>query len=367
MSDQPVIFEYLPTADGKRIGVARLNAEKSLNALNLAMIDALHAQLQRWEKDGTVVAVWLEGAGEKAFCAGGDVVALHAGSAAYGEDLPNQSAQTFFEREYRLDHYLHVYPKPLIVWGSGIVMGGGMGLLCGAPVRIVTETTRMAMPEITIGLFPDVGGSYFLSRTPGRAGLFLGLTGAQFNGTDALYLGFADGFVPQTEKFALLQHLCDAKDWHKDAVFQHLLGFCNTFSAEQPAANIEPHQQHIDQVCTGEDLLTIIETITSYAGDDEWLQRAAKTLARGCPVTPFLVQQQLTKARNLSLADVFRMELTMAVNSARFGHFKEGVRALLIDKDRKPSWLPATFAEVEAEHIQAFFDAPFSEHPLADL
>lgn len=367
MSDQPVIFEYLPTADGKRIGVARLNAEKSLNALNLAMIDALHAQLKAWETDATVVAVWLEGAGEKAFCAGGDVVALHGGSAAYGEALPDNSAQTFFEREYRLDYYLHVYPKPLIVWGSGIVMGGGMGLLCGAPLRIVTESTRMAMPEITIGLFPDVGGSYFLSRTPGRAGLFLGLTGAQFNGTDALYLGFADGFVPQAEKFALLQHLCASKDWHKDAVFQHLMGFCNNFSAQQPPAQVEPHQQHIDQVCAGDELLDIIAAITGYDGDDEWLQRAAKTLARGCPVTPFLVQKQLQNAADLSLADVFRMELIMAVNSARFGHFKEGVRALLIDKDRKPVWIPAQFKDVEPAHIQAFYEAPFNEHPLADL
>ncbi|UTA47709.1 enoyl-CoA hydratase/isomerase family protein [Simiduia sp. 21SJ11W-1] len=370
MSDQPVIFEYLPTACGKRIGVARLNAEKSLNALNLAMIDALHAQLKAWEHDGTVVAVWLEGAGEKAFCAGGDVVALHAGSAAYGEALPDNSAQTFFEREYRLDHYLHVYTKPLIVWGSGIVMGGGMGLLCGAPVRLVTETTRMAMPEITIGLFPDVGGSYFLSRTPGQAGLFLGLTGAQFNATDALYLGFADGFVPQGEKFALLNHLSAAKSWAKDDVFQHLLSFCNQFSEQKPKAQVEPHQAHIDTVCKGDKLLSIIEAITGYQGEDEWLTRAAKTLARGCPVTPFLVQQQLQRAAGLSLAEVFRMELIMAVNSARLGHFKEGVRALLIDKDRKPQWVPATFAEVEADHIKAFFEAPFAPdqpHPLADL
>ncbi|MBB3169621.1 3-hydroxyisobutyryl-CoA hydrolase [Simiduia aestuariiviva] len=367
MSDLPVIFETLATADGKHIGVARLNAEKSLNALNLPMIDALHAQLQRWEQDDAIAAVWLEAAGEKAFCAGGDVVALHAGSAAYGEQLPDDSAQTFFEREYRLDHYLHVYPKPLIVWGSGIVMGGGMGLLCGAPVRLVTETTRMAMPEITIGLFPDVGGSYFLSRTPGRAGLFLGLTGAQFNGTDALYLGFADGFVPQAEKAALQHHLCAAKDWSKDAVFQHVLGFCNGFSDQQPAAQIEPHQAHIDSVCSGDNLLATIDAITGYDGDDVWLQKAAKTLARGCPVTPFLVQKQLQKACELDLADVFRMELTMAVNSARFGHFKEGVRALLIDKDRSPHWTPATFAEVQSAHIDAFFEAPFSVHPLADL
>lgn len=367
MPDYPVVFETLPTANGKQLGIARLNAEKSLNSLNLAMIDALQAQLTVWEQDDSIAAVWLEGAGEKAFCAGGDVVALHAGSAAYGANLPDDSCQQFFEREYRLDYHIHNYRKPLMVWGSGIVMGGGMGLLCGAPIRLVTETTRMAMPEITIGLFPDVGGSYFLSRAPGKSGLFLGLTGAQFNATDAIYLGFADIFVPASEKPALVSLLQSADDFSRDALFHRVLAFSKAFSAQHPTPQVQPHQAHMDAVCGPENLLTVIDTITGYNGDDAWLARAAKTLANGCPITPFLVHEQLKRAADLSLAEVFRMELTMAVNAARYGHFKEGVRALLIDKDRQPKWTPATFAEVTQEQVAAFFVAPFDKHPLADL
>lgn len=365
MSDQPVVFETRPAANGKLLGIARLNAEKSLNSLSLAMIDLLQSQLNEWEQDAQIAAVWLEGAGEKAFCAGGDVVALHAGSAAYGEALPDDSCERFFEREYRLDYHIHNYTKPLIVWGSGIVMGGGMGLLCGAPIRIVTETTRMAMPEITIGLFPDVGGSYFLSRAPGKSGLFLGITGAQFNATDARYLGFADLFVPAAEKINLQALVAESEP---DTLNTVLSQFADRFAADAPAGQVEVHQAHMDAQCMGDNTLEIINRIIGYQGDDEWLSRAAKTLARGCPVTPYLVTEQLRRANGASLADVFRTELTMGVNAARHGHFKEGVRALLIDKDRNPQWTPAAFHEVQDQHWQIFFDSPFTgEHPLTDL
>ena len=365
MSDQPVVFETRPAAGGKKLGVARLNAEKSLNSLNLAMIDLLQTQLTAWENDDAIAAVWLEGAGEKAFCAGGDVVALHAGSAAYGETLPDDSCQQFFEREYRLDYHIHQYRKPLVVWGSGIVMGGGMGLLCGAPLRIVTETTRMAMPEITIGLFPDVGGSYFLSRAPGRSGLFLGITGAQFNATDARYLGFADVFIPTSEKANAMALIAETEPAALRVVLDQ---FAARFASEAPAGQVQAHQAHMDAQCGGDNVLEIINRIVSYEGDDEWLARAAKTLSRGCPVTPFLVAEQLRRAEGASLATVFQTELNMAVNAARYGHFKEGVRALLIDKDRNPQWTPSVFHDVQDQHWQIFFESPFEQaHPLANL
>lgn len=367
MTEQAVLFEEKVTEDGKLIGIARLNAEASLNALNLDMIELLELQLSSWEVDPQIAAVWLEGAGDKAFCAGGDVVALHRGSAAYGEQLPDNSCEHFFANEYRLDYHLHTYQKPLLVWGSGFVMGGGMGLLCGAAIRLVTETTRMAMPEITIGLFPDVGGSYFLNKAPGYSGLFLGITGAQFNATDAQYLKFADHFIPTSAKQALLATVCESDDFSVAGLNRIIAAFAQQFSSQQPAANVESHQQFIDDICGGDDLLATINRITAYNGDDVWLQKAAKTLSRGCPITPFLVQQQLAHAKGLSLADVFRMELTMAVNAAKLGHFKEGVRALLIDKDRKPQWTPATFAEVTEGDINPFFDMPFTVHPLLDL
>src|SRR5690554_6159952 len=201
-----VLFSTKDTADGHKIGIATLNSERSLNALSLAMIDALEPQLEAWANDDSIVCVWLEGAGEKAFCAGGDIVAMYKAA----KDLPKEPVAEvvdFFTREYRLDYRIHTYPKPLVVWGDGFVMGGGMGLMNGASHRIVTERSRLAMPEISIGLYPDVGGTYFLSRLPEGMGLFLGLTAAQVNAADALWLGMADLALASDQKESTLHSL----------------------------------------------------------------------------------------------------------------------------------------------------------------
>ena len=204
MSDLPVLFDELPTACGGRIGVATLNAPKSLNALSLEMVHQLEAKLDAWAVDRSIVAVWLEGSGDKAFCAGGDVVALYRSLTEEGENRGSGRdsllAETYFTAEYHLDHRIHTYPKPLMVWGDGIVMGGGLGLMAGGFQRLVTETTRIAMPEITIGLYPDIGASWFLNRMPPGVGAYLGLTGAQLNARDALDLGLADRFIPRERR-----------------------------------------------------------------------------------------------------------------------------------------------------------------------
>ncbi|EWG99884.1 hypothetical protein Q427_22465 [Halomonas sp. BC04] len=182
MTELAVIFDERPTRDGGRIGVATLNAPKSLNALTLTMAQQLMAKLDAWAVDRSIVAVWLEGAGEKAFCAGGDVVALYRSMTEEGENRGSGRdsvfAETYFTTEYRLDYRIHTYPKPILLWGDGIIMGGGLGLTAGASHRIVTETTRIAMPEITIGLYPDIGASWFLNRMPPGIGAYLGITGA---------------------------------------------------------------------------------------------------------------------------------------------------------------------------------------------
>ncbi len=359
-----VTFEERPAAGGKLLGVAMLNSEKSLNSLSLPMVEALYPQLLQWQKDDNILAVFLHSAGDKAFCAGGDVVALHAGSAAYGEALPNNSCEEFFALEYRLDYLIHTFGKPFVVWGTGFVMGGGLGLLSGASHRVVTETTRMAMPEITIGLYPDVGGTWFLNRTPGKTGLFLGLTGANINAADAEYIGLADFFITQDLKQEVMTALTEVKCERGVAgVMQH---FSALVAPQKPAGNVEAHIDWINAVCDG-DLSQAIEKITAYDGDDKWCSKAAATLASGCPITPSLVWQQLHRGSKLSLEDVFRMELTMSVNCAKRGHFKEGVRALLIDKDRNPQWTPSTFSEVTDEEIETFFVEPWEQHPLADL
>src|SRR5690606_15192614 len=174
------------------IGIATLNVPRALNALSLEMIDLLKMQLDDWQQDARIAAVWLDAEGDKAFCAGGDVVRLYQSMVDTPTGERNHYAEAFFGREYQLDYLLHTYGKPVICWGHGIVMGGGLGLMSGCSHRVVTEKSRIAMPEITIGLHPDVGGSWFLSRMPGRTGLFLGLTGANINAADALYIGLAD-------------------------------------------------------------------------------------------------------------------------------------------------------------------------------
>ncbi len=370
-SQAPVIFETRAALGGKLIAVATLNAEKSLNSLTLPMVDLLQAQLNEWEKDEAVTSVFLQGVGEKAFCAGGDVVEMHRTSAAYGETLSDLSTQEFFTREYRLDHHIHTYSKPIIVWGHGITMGGGMGLMSGGSHRVVTERTRMAMPEVTIGLFPDVGGTYFLNHAPGKTGLFLGLTGASFNACDAKFVGLADRYIENDRKSDVLDALC-AADWTGSAssVVSHVLReFEQSSLPSMPEGQVQNHLDWINDVCDADNTPELVASIVSYSGEDEWLKRAIKGLQNGCPVTPYLVVEQMQRGKHLSLADIFRMELIMAANCTRRGHFKEGVRALLIDKDRDPKWQPDQVADVKPEEIDAFFVPPWGndEHPLSDL
>ncbi|WP_299941440.1 enoyl-CoA hydratase/isomerase family protein [uncultured Microbulbifer sp.] len=365
--DFPVLFSRRGA-----VAVATLNLPKALNALNLQMIERLCAQLDAWARDDTVAVVWIDGSGDRALCAGGDVVTLYQQSASYGETGDGRYNTEFFSCEYRLDYTIHTYSKPVVVWGGGIVMGGGIGIMAGASHRIVTETTRMAMPEITIGLFPDVGGSWFLNRMPGRLGLFLGLTGAQFNGADALFVGLADRMIAQDQRDTVLETLAalafaQGVDANHETVSDCLKTF-ELVSLQRPESVLWEHYDQIQQLTDFSSLPAVCTAIRSYQGGDKWLQRSASTLAGGSPLTPWIIWEQLRRARHRSLADVFRMELALAVNLCASGHFKEGVRALLIDKDRAPQWQPASLEEISPEQVARCFDSPwYGEHPLADL
>ncbi|WP_299595220.1 enoyl-CoA hydratase/isomerase family protein [uncultured Microbulbifer sp.] len=354
------------------IGKLTLNLPKAHNALNLEMIDLMAAQLDAWEADDSVACVWVEGAGDKALCAGGDVVALHKASGSYDAPGAGQFVEDFFTREYRLDYRIHTFPKPIVVWGNGIVMGGGIGIMSGASHRIVTETTRMAMPEITIGLFPDVGGSWFLNRMPGRTGLFLGLSGAQFNGADALYCGMADRLLASERKQALIDKLAEQPfgpvRQQNHALVSRAVQSLEMEAAEYPAPNLREHYDAIQKLTDAPTLPEVYRDIVDYAGDDPWLQRSAKTLKAGCPLTAWIVWEQLRRSKHMSLAQVLQMELALALNMCSNGQVKEGVRALLIDKDRSPQWQPARLDDVTREQVEACFAEPWDgENPLADL
>lgn len=373
MSEPAVVFREISCADGKKIAHATLNAEKSLNSLSLEMVDLLAAEADQWERDDSIVCILLDGAGDKALAAGGDIRMLYESMVESGAGY-NRYATEFFSREYRFNYRMHNFPKPIIVWGNGIVMGGGMGLLEGGALRVVTESTRIAMPEVTIGLLPDVGGTWFLNQARGNSGLFLALTGAQINATDALYANLADVFVPHGEKATVLDRLAatswsDDADRNRDQIETLLKGLESQYRAMLPAGQLEGHMDWIEHVTAGNSLEEIVAAITAYDGDDKWLSRAVATLKSGCPASVYLSYELNRRGRGLPLNECLKLELNGTVNCARLGVFREGVRALIIEKDNNPRFVPATLAELSDEMREQYITWPWPDrpHPLADL
>jgi enoyl-CoA hydratase/carnithine racemase len=369
-SEPPVLFTELPAA-GRKVGHITLNVESTLNSLTLDMVDLLQAQLDSWRTDADIAAIFIDGAGGKAFCAGGDVQALHA-SAVARPGGPCDYAEAFFSREYRMNFTLHTYEKPLLCWGHGIVMGGGLGVMAGCSHRIVTEKTRIAMPEVTIALFPDVGGSWFLNHMPGHAGEFLALTGASVNATDAIYTGIADRFIASEHKDAVLTELL-AQTWGDDSETNHALvrhvlrPFAEHSIGAWPAAQVEPHMGSINALCDGDSVHEIIDNITALDTDDPWLAKARDSLAHGSKLAALWIHRQLWETRHASLKEVFQAEIKLVTNIVRHPEFAEGVRSLLIDKDRNPAWLFASSREVPEQVLDQFFTPPWNSNPLVDL
>lgn len=363
-------FEERPSLHGYRIGIASLDAEKSLNALTLPMIEALDQRLQAWAQDPAIACVLLRGNGPKAFCAGGDVVQLVKQCREQPGEIP-ALARRFFADEYRLDYRIHTYPKPFICWAHGHVLGGGMGLMQGAAIRIVTPGSRLGMPEINIGLYPDVGGSWFLARLPGRLGLFLGLTAASINARDALDLNLADRCLRDDQQDALISGLVQL-NWSRQPQ-QQLHSLLKALEQQAldalPDAQWLPRRKRLDALLDVTDLPAAVQAISALQQDDDaLLARAGKTLVGGSPLTAHLVWEQIRRARHLSLAEVFRMEYAMSLNCCRHPEFPEGVRARLIDKDQAPNWHWPDVASVPAAVIEAHFEPAWEgAHPLADL
>ena len=368
--EAPVIVTK-ENAAGAAIGRLTLNSPATLNALTRDMVERIQGALDSWRDDAQVAMVAIDGAGEKAFCAGGDVQALHA-SAVAAPGGPCADAESFFEREYRMNYALHTYPKPILCWGHGIVMGGGLGIMAGCSHRVVTEATRIAMPEIAIALFPDVGGSWFLNRMPGASGRFLALTSASINAADALFCALGERFIAAAQKPALFDALSAAR-WsasaaRNDAQLRRILRqFSAASQAQLPAAQVQPQLPLINELCDGEDIHEVIERITALQTEDPWLARARDGLAHGSKLAALWIDRQLRQTRHASLREVFQSELQLSTNIVRHPEFAEGVRALLIDKDRKPAWSYASSRDVPGELLERFFTAPWSENPLADL
>ncbi|CAM5204707.1 3-hydroxyisobutyryl-CoA hydrolase OS=Castellaniella defragrans (strain DSM / CCUG 39792 / 65Phen)OX=1437824 GN=BN940_10006 PE=4 SV=1 [Castellaniella denitrificans] len=372
---EPVLFQEIPARGGRRIGVATLNSPRTLNGLSLPMCRLLDARLQAWADDDGIAAVVLKGAGGKAFCAGGDLHALYRAmlESPAGDAWANVPAREFFETEYRLDHRIHRYSKPVLCWADGIVMGGGVGLMLGASHRIVTGATRFAMPEVTIGLYPDVAGTWMLSRLPRGIGAFLAFTGAQLGAADCLHYGLADRVCGAGEPDALLAALA-ATDWAVNPARHATQVDAALDACQVPAPEPGPLQRHADTIrlaCGRADFLEIAAAIAAWKDDpDPWLARAAATFLAGSPGSARLSHTLLARARHQSLAETFRMEFTASLHCCAEPDFREGIRALLIDKDKSPRWNPATHEQATADWARRFL-APAGPagqpHPLADL
>ena len=354
MTEPVVLFKEIPTANGKRFGIATLNAPASLNALSVDMVRLLTPKLREWAADSAVVGVMLDAAGEKAFCAGGDLRQLYQTLLDCKAER-NEYAERFFGEEYELDYLIHTFPKPFVCWGHGIVMGGGVGLMAGCSHRVVTEGSRVAMPEVNIGLYPDVGGSWFLRRTPGRTGLFLAFTAAQINAADAIFAGLADVLVPHTAKAQVLEAIGTAA-WKSAqgadrALMSALLAKAGE-GAAMPASKLREHFDLINATLAGEDLLVIDRRLRALQSDDPWLQTAVKTYAKGAPSSVALSWALWQRVLRMSLAEVFRLEYRASLGFCAHADFAEGIRAVLVDKDRNPKWTPATLAEITPDFVE---------------
>ena len=348
-----------------RVGCITLNRPKALNALSLGMVRDLMATLLAWQHDDKVLAVAIRGNGREgpfgAFCAGGDIRFLHAAGS-----VGNPQLEDFFTEEYALNHLIHNYGKPYIAFMDGIVMGGGMGISQGGSLRIVTERTKMAMPETAIGLFPDVGGGYFLSRCPGRVGEWLALTGDTIGAADAIAFGLADGFLPADQQAAVWEGLGTQAFADGAAAQQWVASKFVAAGACQISARTQ-----IDQYFALDGVSAIVAALER--ANDDWARATAATLRKRSPLMLHVVLEQLRRARAMGLADDLRMERDMVRHCfhLRPGQSEtlEGIRALAVDKDQSPSWRPARIEDVAPELVQEFFKSPWPvpAHPLAAL
>ncbi|ABE36173.1 enoyl-CoA hydratase/isomerase family protein [Paraburkholderia xenovorans LB400] len=348
------------------VGVVTLNRPKAHNALTHAMVLALTERLSQWKDDPAIYGVVIRGAGDRAFCAGGDIRALYQ---SYRDGSPLY--RDFFVDEYRLDHMLHQYPKPCVAVMDGLVMGGGMGIAQGAALRVVTSRSQIAMPETAIGLFPDVGASYFLAKMPVELGLYLGITGVTLNAADALFAGLADTFA-ESNHLNDLDGLLSAITWTREPLADLRNAIRTGHRADSGRPSLEALmpaiQHHFDPARS---IGQVIDSLDAERDPryGEWASTTAETLRQRSPLMMCVTREQLLRGRHAELADCFRMELGMVYRAFDDGDVIEGIRALLIDKDKAPRWRAATVDEVTQPMVSRFFDSPWSRdgHPLRDL
>jgi len=361
-SDGHVLAERLGA-----IGLITLNRAGALNALSLAMVRDLTQVLLDWRSDPAVAGVVVRGAGREgkppAFCAGGDIRFFHQAALAGDPRL-----EDFFTEEYALNHLIHRYPKPYIALMDGICMGGGMGISQGAALRVVTEHSKLAMPETHIGLFPDVGGGWFLARCPGHLGEYLALTGHILGAEDAIAAGLADIRVDAARQGELIEALTSLKDATGDGV----LAAARHFATPVGPAPLEAHRAEIDASFSRESLSTIDAALEAAGG--AFAQATRQALAKRSPLMMAVTLEQVRRARQMTLAEDLRLERDLVrhcfwLRPGTASETVEGIRALAVDKDHHPRWNPPHIADVTPEMLAPFFASPWPAHvhPLRAL
>jgi enoyl-CoA hydratase/carnithine racemase len=329
--------DLLTSRDG-RVGRILLNRPKALNALTLPMIRTCTRVLHAWAEDPHVHAVVIAGAGHRAFCAGGDIRALRdariAGDTAFVE--------SFFSEEYALNLQIATYPKPYVALIDGVCMGGGIGLSVHAPYRVATEHAAFAMPETAIGLFPDIGATFMLPRLPGELGAYLGLTGTRVSGADAVHAGLATHFTPR----ARLADLSAALAWDGVAALA-------AYDETLPPFSLAPHRAAIDRCFSAETPLEIVARLR--AEDPDWAKAALSALRAASPSALYWTLRALRRGRDLTLKQALDAEFALTRITTAHPDFTEGVRAMVVDKDRAPKWQPPRIEDVDATAIDALF------------
>lgn len=344
MSDE-ILFEKK-----NGLGLITLNRPKALNALNYSMIKLMHKTLKDWEGDHEVLAVLVKGEGEKAFCAGGDIRSIYESITSGSDEHAH-----FFRDEYALNEYIYAYSKPYIALMNGYVMGGGMGISQGASFRVVTERSKISMPEVAIGYFPDVGASYFLSKCPGSIGEYLALTGVTLDSEDALYANLADWLLPSSNIPAFLEQL-EQLNANTPASEQLVKILLNLGARNTPLnASLESKCDVIDAIfCLGT-VEKIIDALSQAAPNgNAWISETAELMKKRSPIAMVGARETVHRGKHLSISECFSMELALSTRWIEVGDFVEGIRALIIDKDNSPKWA-FTLPELTEQKIQKLF------------
>lgn len=360
----------LPCRSGT-LGILTLDSPDTLNALSSSMLYDIRAQLDAWAANDDICLILINANGHKGFCAGGDLREMYR---AMQGGPGNSSLSDMLSLEYQVDYRIHTFPKPVITLAHGITFGGGMGLLQASRYRLITPDSVLAMPEAAIGFFPDVGASWFLNRLPGSIGLFMGLTGARLNTTDAMRVGLADMVLDHTQLDTLIASITDqywsgeiASDDNR--LFRLLNQMDEAEPASLPESELARYEQDIARLCRRDELPRVVDRLLGSPAGNDWWNSCIDSLRSACPVSLWLLEKQLMHGVQMSLKDIFRMELVIAANCSAHPDLEEGIRAMLIDRDRNPKWSWSSLSEVPEDYIEGHFVAPWSDQdgPLGDL